>query len=148
MVVIEPARQSVRPPVRRDDVLAARQLLAGVVTATPMAGSRALSELCAGPVILKCENLQRTGSFKIRGAYTRIARLDPEQRALGVVAARAANHAPGGALAARMLGVTATVFMPERAALPKVGATRGYGATVHLVGATIDESLVAARAFA
>jgi threonine dehydratase len=136
------------PPVGRDDVLAARELLAGVVTTTPLAGSRALSELCAGPVVLKCENLQRTGSFKIRGAYTRIARLDAAQRAHGVVAASAGNHAQGVALAAAMLGVAATVFMPERAALPKVGATRGYGATVHLVGATIDESLVHARAFA
>jgi threonine dehydratase len=136
------------PPVGRDDVWAARKLLAGVVTTTPLAGSRALSELCAGPVVLKCENLQRTGSFKIRGAYTRIARLDAAQRARGVVAASAGNHAQGVALAAAILGVTATVFMPERAALPKVGATRGYGATVHLVGATIDESLVHARAFA
>jgi threonine dehydratase len=136
------------PPVDRDAVRAARDLLAGVVTVTPMAGSRALSELCGGPVVLKCENLQRTGSFKIRGAYTRIARLDPAQRARGVVAASAGNHAQGVALAAQVLGVAATVFMPERAALPKVGATRGYGATVHLVGATIDESLVHARAFA
>jgi threonine dehydratase len=137
-----------RAPVGRDDVRAARELLAGVVTTTPLAGSRALSELCAGPVVLKCENLQRTGSFKIRGAYTRIARLDAAQRARGVVAASAGNHAQGVALASAMLGVTATVFMPERAALPKVGATRGYGAIVHLVGATIDESLVHARAFA
>jgi threonine dehydratase len=136
------------PPVDRDAVRAARDLLAGVVTVTPMAGSRALSELCGGPVVLKCENLQRTGSFKIRGAYTRIARLDPAQRARGVVAASAGNHAQGVALAAQMLGVAATVFMPERAALPKVGATRGYGATVHLGGATIDECLVEAHAFA
>jgi threonine dehydratase len=143
-----PARSSVAPPVSRDDVRAARELLAGVVTTTPVARSRALGELCAGPVLLKCENLQRTGSFKIRGAYTRIARLDPAQRARGVVAASAGNHAQGVALAARMLGVPATVFMPERAALPKVAATRGYGAEVHLVGATIEESLVEARAFA
>ena len=72
---------------------------------TPVAGSRALSELCGGPVWLKCENLQRTGSFKIRGAYTRIARLDAEQRARGVVAASAGNHAQGVALAAQMLGI-------------------------------------------
>jgi threonine dehydratase len=136
------------PPVGRADVLAARELLAGVVPVTPLAGSRALSELCAGPVVLKCENLQRTGSFKIRGAYTRISRLAAAQRARGVVAASAGNHAQGVALAAAMLGVAATVFMPESAALPKVGATRGYGATVHLVGTTIDECLVHARAFA
>ncbi len=116
------------PPVGLDGVRAARELLAGVVSVTPMAGSRALSELCGGPVWLKCENLQRTGSFKIRGAYTRIARLDAAERARGVVAASAGNHAQGVALAAQMLGIRATVFMPERAAIPKVGATRGYGA--------------------
>jgi threonine dehydratase len=148
MTVAHPVRPSPAPPVGLADVRAARELLAGVVGATPMANARALSELCAGPVYLKCENLQRTGSFKIRGAYTRISRLDPAERARGVVAASAGNHAQGVALAAHMLGVTATVFMPERAALPKVGATRGYGAAVHLVGATIDESLVEARAFA
>jgi len=141
-------RSATLPPVGRADVDAARELLRGVVTTTPLEGSRALSELCAGPVVLKCENLQRTGSFKIRGAYTRIARLDAAQRARGVVAASAGNHAQGVALAGAMLGVATTVFMPARAALPKVAATRGYGATVHLVGATIDESLVHARAFA
>jgi threonine dehydratase len=136
------------PPVGLADVRAARELLAGVVTQTPMAGARGLSELCAGPVWLKCENLQRTGSFKIRGAYTRLARLDPTLRAGGVVAASAGNHAQGVALAARMLGIRATVFMPERAAIPKVGATRGYGAEVRLVGETIDGSIAAAIEFA
>ena len=148
MAVPEHTPPFAAPPVGRADVEAARALLAGVVTTTPLAGARALSELCAGPVVLKCENLQRTGSFKIRGAYTRIARLEAAQRARGVVAASAGNHAQGVALAAAMLGVAATVFMPERAALPKVAATRGYGATVHLVGATVDESIVHARAFA
>jgi threonine dehydratase len=148
MTVAHPVRPAAAPPVGPADVVAARELLAGVVKATPMANARALSELCAGPVLLKCENLQRTGSFKIRGAYTRIARLDAGQRARGVVAASAGNHAQGVALAAQELGVAATVFMPEQAALPKVAATRGYGATVHLVGATIDESLDAAREFA
>ncbi len=135
-------------PVGLDDVLAARELLAGVVSTTPVAGSRALSRLCAGAVHLKCENLQRTGSFKIRGAYTRIARLDPAQRARGVVAASAGNHAQGVALAAQTLGIPATVFMPTQAALPKVGATRGYGAAVQLVGETVDHSIAAAVEFA
>jgi threonine dehydratase len=135
-------------PVGLDEVRAARDLLSGVVSTTPMAGSRALTELCGGPVWLKCENLQRTGSFKIRGAYTRIARLDAAQRERGVVAASAGNHAQGVALAAQMLGIRATVFMPELAALPKVGATRGYGAEVHLVGETIDASIAAATEFA
>jgi threonine dehydratase len=136
------------PPVGLEDVRSARDLLQGVVSPTPVAGSRALSELCGGPVWLKCENLQRTGSFKIRGAYTRLARLDEEQRARGVVAASAGNHAQGVALAAQMLGIEATVFMPERAAIPKVGATRGYGAHVHLVGETIEGSIAAATEFA
>nr|WP_219419222.1 threonine ammonia-lyase [Pseudonocardia nigra] len=136
------------PPVGLDEIRAARELLTGVASLTPVAGSRALSERCGGPVWFKCENLQRTGSFKIRGAYTRIARLDAEQRAAGVVAASAGNHAQGVALAAQMLGIRATVFMPERAAIPKVGATRGYGADVHLVGETIDGSIAAAIDFA
>ena len=148
MAVVHPVRPAAAPPVGPADVVAARELLAGVVGATPMANARALSELCAGLVLLKCENLQRTGSFKIRGAYTRIARLDAAQRARGVVAASAGNHAQGVALAAQELGVSATVFMPERAALPKVAATRGYGAAVHLVGATIEESLDVAHEFA
>lgn len=148
MTVAHPARPAATPPVGPADVAAARELLAGVVNTTPMANARALSELCAGRVLLKCENLQRTGSFKIRGAYTRIARLDADHRARGVVAASAGNHAQGVALAAQMLGVRATVFMPEQAALPKVGATRGYGAAVQLVGATVDESISAAHAFA
>jgi len=148
MTAAHPARPAAAPPVSLGDVRAARELLAGVVAPTPMANARALSDLCAGPVLLKCENLQRTGSFKIRGAYTRIARLDDDERSRGVVAASAGNHAQGVALAARMLGVAATVFMPEQAALPKVGATRGYGAAVHLVGATVDESIAAAHAFA
>jgi threonine dehydratase len=146
MAVAHPVRPPA-PPVDLAAVRAARELLAGVVAPTPVAGSRALTELCAGPVLFKCENLQRTGSFKIRGAYTRLARLSAAERARGVVAASAGNHAQGVALAARMLGIAATVFMPERAALPKVAATRGYGATVHLVGETIDACLARAQAF-
>ncbi|BBF99840.1 MULTISPECIES: threonine ammonia-lyase [Pseudonocardia] len=135
---------SVTPPVTSADVYAARELLDPVVRRTPVAGARALSGLVGAPVHLKCENLQRTGSFKIRGAYTRIARLAPEERARGVVAASAGNHAQGVALAARLLGVRATVFMPERAALPKVDATRGYGAEVVLTGRSVDEAVGAA----
>jgi threonine dehydratase len=136
------------PPVGLAEIRAARALLADVITATPTTPSRALSELCAGPVLLKCENLQRTGSFKIRGAYTRLRLLDPGRRAAGVVAASAGNHAQGVALAAQLLGIRATVFMPERAAIPKVGATRAYGAEVHLVGETIDVAIATAVEFA
>jgi threonine dehydratase len=135
-------------PVGVDDVRAARELLAGVVWTTPVAHSPSLSQACGGPVWLKCENLQRTGSFKIRGAYTRIARLDPGQRARGVVAASAGNHAQGVARAAQALGISSTVFMPELAALPKVAATRGYGAEVVLVGETVEDAIAGAVAFA
>ena len=124
-----------------DDVRAARKLLDGVIRMTPLEHSRVLAAAAGGPVHLKCENLQRTGSFKIRGAYTRICRLTPEQRAVGVVAASAGNHAQGVALAAQLLHTRATVFMPVSAALPKVDATRNYGAEVRLAGGSVDEAL-------
>jgi threonine dehydratase len=130
------------------DVEAARDLLAGVVRVTPLEPSRPLTAILGGPAWLKCENLQRAGSFKVRGAYTRIARLSTAERARGVVAASAGNHAQGVALAAGLLGAGATVFMPVGAPLPKVAATKGYGAHVELVGATVDDSLVAAQEFA
>ena len=135
-------------PVGIEDVRAARELLQGVSRTTPMEGLRGLSATVGGPVLLKCENLQRTGSFKIRGAYVRIARLTDAERARGVVAASAGNHAQGVALAASLLGCASTVFMPETAPLPKVAATKAYGAQVRLHGHTVDEALVAARAFA
>ncbi len=128
-----------------DDVRAARKLLDGVVRMTPLEHSRVLAAAAGGPVHLKCENLQRTGSFKIRGAYTRIARLTAEQRAAGVVAASAGNHAQGVALAAQLLDTRATVFMPVSAALPKIDATRNYGAEVRLAGGSVDEALAVAR---
>ncbi len=108
--------------------------------ATPLWHSRGLADRVGGPVWLKCENLQRTGSFKIRGAYTRISRLTPQERARGVVAASAGNHAQGVALAAQLLGAQATVFMPETAPLPKVAATRAYGAEIHLAGQTLTDA--------
>jgi threonine dehydratase len=130
------------------EVQAARKLLAGVVRTTPVEHSRPLTDQLGGPVWLKCENLQRAGSYKVRGAYVRIARLAPEERARGVVAASAGNHAQGVALAARLLGAVATVFMPVGAPLPKVEATQRYGAHIELSGATVDEALVAARDYA
>ena len=129
------------PVVGIDDVRAARVLLDGVARLTPVEGSAVLCQAVGGDVWLKCENLQRTGSFKIRGAYVRIARLSEAERAGGVVAASAGNHAQGVALAARMLGCRATVFMPVSAPLPKVAATTSYGADVQLVGHTVDEAL-------
>jgi threonine dehydratase len=132
-------------PVTLADVQAARAALTGVVRPTPMEYSRALADLVGGPVFLKCEHLQRAGSFKIRGAYTRISRLSDQEKARGVVAASAGNHAQGVALAAQLLGLHATVYMPIGAALPKVRATEGYGADVRLCGQTLDEALVAAQ---
>ena len=140
--------QSATLPVTAADVEAAGRLLEGIVRVTPMVHSRALSELAGGPVHLKCENLQRAGSFKIRGAYTRMSRLSPAEQARGVVAASAGNHAQGVALAARLLGITAQVFMPEGAPLPKLAATRGYGARVEFAGSSVDDALVAAGAYA
>lgn len=110
--------------------------------------SRWLAAKVGGPSYLKCEHLQRAGSFKIRGAYVRIARLSPEERSRGVVAASAGNHAQGVALAARMLGTAATVFMPNGAPIVKEKATRAYGADVRFAGATVDEALAAAEEFA
>jgi len=123
------------------EIAAAADLLRGVAITTPMEESRWLSALVGGPVLLKCENLQRTGSFKIRGAYVRMSRLTAEERQRGVVAASAGNHAQGVALAAQLLGIEATVFMPNGAPIPKVNATRAYGAQVVFHGAILDEAL-------
>jgi threonine dehydratase len=131
-----------------DRIRVARETLHGVVRRTPLRPCQVLEQRCAVPVHLKCENLQRTGSFKIRGAYVRIHNLSAAERTRGVVAASAGNHGQGVALAAAMLGTAARVYMPVSAALPKVAATRGYGAQVHLVGGVVEESLAAARAFA
>ena len=100
------------------------------------------------PVHLKLENLQRTGSFKIRGAAYRLSRLTDEERARGVVAASAGNHAQGVALAAQALGIQATIFMPLGVPVPKLLATRGYGAEVVLEGATVETPLRLAAEFA
>lgn len=125
----------------------ARRRLQDVAVLTPVDRSRALSEHVGGPVFIKCENLQRTGSFKIRGAYNRIIRLSQTERAAGVVAASAGNHAQGVALAASLAGAPATVFMPEAASLPKVEATKRYGAEVVLIGADFGEAFAAAEEF-
>ncbi|MET0788969.1 MAG: threonine ammonia-lyase [Cellulomonas sp.] len=130
------------------EIRAAAAMLEGVADRTPVQLSRALSHVAGAEVWLKCENLQRAGSFKLRGAYVRMARLSDEEKARGVVAASAGNHAQGVALAARILGLTAVVFMPADAALPKIAATREYGARVELVGTSVDDALVHAREFA
>jgi threonine dehydratase len=133
--------------VTLQDVEEARKLLRGVIRDTPVQGSRPLTERVGGPVWLKCENLQRAGSFKIRGAYTRMSRLTPDERSRGVVAASAGNHAQGVALAASLLDLRSTVFMPEGAPIPKVEATRAYGAEVRFHGSSVDDALHAAEQF-
>ncbi|MFH8372802.1 threonine ammonia-lyase [Streptomyces cyaneofuscatus] len=136
------------PALILDDVRGARKMLSGVARVTALEGSRHLTELVGAPVHLKCENLQRTGSFKLRGAYVRISGLSPVERAAGVVAASAGNHAQGVALASSLLGVRSTVFMPVGAPLPKVAATQEYGAEVRLHGQVVDETLAAAQEYA
>jgi len=130
------------------EVEAARVIVQRVAEVTPMETSRYLAEVLGAPVLLKCENLQRTGSYKIRGAYHRISQLSDEEKARGVVAASAGNHAQGVAFAARELGIPATIFMPIGVALPKLQATRYYGAEVVLRGHTVSEPLAAAQEFA
>ena len=134
-------------PVTVQAIREAREMLRGVARLTPVAPAPYLTQRVGGPVWLKCENLQVAGSFKVRGAHVRLSRLSAEQRALGVVAASAGNHAQGVAKAARGLGIHTTVFMPVGAPLPKLAATRAYGAEVITVGETIDDALVAATEF-
>ncbi|MDL9980768.1 threonine ammonia-lyase [Microbacterium sp. ASV49] len=122
--------------------------LRGQIATTPVLESQHLSDVVGAPVHLKLENLQRTGSFKIRGATYRLSRLTAEERARGVVAASAGNHAQGVALAAQQLGIPATIFMPLGVPVPKLLATRGYGADVVLDGATVETPLRLAAEFA
>lgn len=136
------------PVVTLADIEAAAERLNGVIRDLPLVQPRWLEEIVGGEVGLVTENLQRAGSFKIRGAYNRISQLTDEEKVRGIVAASAGNHAQGVALAAQRLGVKATVFMPEAASIPKVAATRGYGAEVVLSGTTVDEALEAALAYA
>ena len=134
--------------VTLDDVLAAQELLEGIIAKTPIETSRALGHMVGGEVFFKCENLQRAGSFKVRGAYVRMARLSPEEQALGVVAASAGNHAQGVAVAAKRLGIRARIYMPLGVALPKLQATRSHGAEVILHGHNVDEALAEAKRYA
>ncbi|GAB3580140.1 threonine ammonia-lyase [Leifsonia lichenia] len=131
-----------------DEIEAARAIVSRVAEPTPVETSRFLADVLGAPVLLKCENLQRTGSYKIRGAYNRMATLSAEERERGVVAASAGNHAQGVAFAARELGIHATIFMPVGVAIPKFQATRDYGADVVLSGSIVDETLRAAADFA
>jgi threonine dehydratase len=134
--------------VTYEDVLEARKVLRGVAKHTPLKTSRSFSQMTGANVVLKAENLQTTGSFKIRGAYNKIHHLSDAEKKAGVVCSSAGNHAQGVAYSASALGLNSTVFMPIFAPPTKVLATRGYGATVVLEGESYDEAYKAAREFA
>jgi len=128
------------------DVEAARERLTGVARETPLYPTETFSRLSGRQVFLKAENLQRTGSFKIRGAYNTIATLGEAERRAGVVAASAGNHGQAVAWAAREAGIPATIFMPQDAPMAKVEATRAYGGETELVGEGFDDAVAAAAA--
>ncbi len=130
------------------DIEEARARLAGVARVTPVYGTETLSERTGRELTLKAENLQRTGSFKVRGAVNKIATLTGRERRAGVVAASAGNHGQAVAWAAREAGVKATVFMPQDAPMAKVEPTKTYGAKAELVGASFEDALAAALAHA
>jgi threonine dehydratase len=129
-----------------EDVEAARDRIAGHARVTPVYSSETLARRNGRDVWLKAENLQRTGAFKVRGAVNKLATLDAAERAAGVIAASAGNHGQAVAWAARELGISATVFMPQDAPMAKVDATRNYGADTVLAGAGFDEALQEAMA--
>ncbi len=137
-------------PLRRpdfSDIERAREALDGVARETPVYRSEALGRAAGRAVLLKAECLQRTGSFKLRGAFNTISQLDPAERARGVVTASAGNHGQAVAWAARETGTRATIFVPEGAPMAKVEAARSYGADVVHSGESFDDAEVAARAF-
>ena len=130
------------------EIEAARRGLADVARLTPVYGSETFSRLAGREVVLKAENLQRTGSFKVRGAVTRIAALTDAQRAAGVVAASAGNHGQAVAWAAREAGIPAVIFVPQDAPMAKIEACRNYAATTELAGVRFEEALASAVAYA
>ena len=127
------------------EIEAARARLEGIARETPVFGSETLSRLAGREVLLKAENLQRTGSFKVRGAVNKLATLSEEERRAGVVTASAGNHGQAVAWAARQAGIPATIFVPQDAPMAKVEAARGYGAGVEMTGERIEDALAAAR---
>jgi threonine dehydratase len=127
------------PPVTFADVSAAAALLRGIAHRTPVLTSRTIDERTGARLFFKCENLQRGGAFKFRGAYNALANLEPQQKRRGVVAYSSGNHAQAVALAGRMLGIPATIVMPSDAPQVKVDGTRGYGAEVILYDREHDD---------
>lgn len=139
---------SLQQSVTADDIVAARERIKGYIRSTPTMRKEALAQRFGVPVYLKGEHLQRTGSFKLRGALNLVSQLSESECKRGVVAASAGNHAQGVAVAAAEFGIPSRIFMPIDATLSKVEATRNYGAEVVLVGENLSESLESARAFA
>jgi threonine dehydratase len=129
------------------DILEARERLTGVARETPVYGSETLSRITGREVSLKAENLQRTGAFKVRGAFNRISALTPQERAAGVVAASAGNHGQAVAWAARAAGSSARIYVPQDAPMAKVEACRTYGSELIMEGAGFEEALTAAMAY-
>src|SRR3954463_290947 len=130
------------------EIEAARRGLVEIARVTPVYGSETFSRLAGREVVLKAENLQRTGSFKVRGAVTRIAALSKPQGGAGVVAASAGNHGQAVAWAAREAGIPAAIFVPQDAPTAKVEACRNYAAETEMVGAAFEDALGAAMAYA
>ena len=126
--------------VNLEDVKKAEEVLKSIVKETPLQESKELSAKLGANVYYKCENLQKTGAFKIRGAYNKIMKLDDEAKKKGLIASSAGNHAQGVALGAKMTGINATIVMPATAPLAKVTATKGYGAEVVLNGEVYDDA--------
>lgn len=128
-------------PLKFEDVIAAKQRLIGKVYKTGMPRSNYLSEICKGEIFLKFENMQRTGSFKIRGAYNKLSSLTEEEKRKGVVACSAGNHAQGVSLSCAMLGIDGKVVMPVGAPKSKIAATRDYSAEVILHGESFNDTI-------
>ncbi|MBK6721764.1 MAG: threonine ammonia-lyase [Acidobacteria bacterium] len=131
--------------VNINDIHAARERIRDIITPTPIIADDRLSEEVGARAFLKAENLQKSGSFKIRGGYNKISQLSDDEKSRGVIAASAGNHAQGVALAAKLVGIKATIVLPELAPLTKINATRSYGADVILHGATFDEAVAHSR---
>ena len=133
---------SAADPALAAEIERAAERLQGEISATPCLESRTLSAICGCEVFLKFENLQFTASFKERGAFNKMAQLTPAERAKGVLAVSAGNHAQAVAYHAQRMGIAATIVMPRFASSVKVENTRGFGSEVVLVGDTFEEERV------
>ncbi len=134
--------------VKLSDIEAARERISGIINQTPIVADEKLSAAIGVRAFLKAENLQRAGSFKIRGAYNKISQLSDEERSRGVITASAGNHAQGVALAAKLTGTRATIVLPQFAPLTKIVATKSHGAEVIMQGNTFDEAVAYSKKLA